>query len=84
MFMDVHFSCWFWDDDQNIPGTLFIHKRLDVYYFLLVLDDEQNIPGTLFIHERLDVYTTSCWFWTMIRIFLEPSTSTKGWMSTSG
>jgi hypothetical protein len=63
---------------KTIPGTLFIHEKLDVYYFLLVLDDEQNIPGTLFIHERLDVLYTSCWFWTMIRIFLEPSTSTNG------
>ncbi len=35
------------DDEQNIPGTLFIHERLDVYYFLLVLDDEQNIPKSL-------------------------------------
>jgi len=96
---------------KTIPGTLFIHEKLDVYYFLLVLDDEQNIPqepssikgwmyiiyfvllvlddeqnipGTLFIHEGLDVLYTSCWFWTMIRIFLEPSTSTKGWMSTFG
>jgi hypothetical protein len=24
---------------KTIPGTLFIHEKLDVYYFLLVVDD---------------------------------------------
>jgi hypothetical protein len=60
------------DDEQNIPGTLFIHEKAGcIYYFLLVLDDDQNIPRTFNLDEGLDVH------FRMIGISLEPS-STKG------
>jgi hypothetical protein len=46
---------------KTIPGTLFIHEKLDVYYFVLVLDDDQNIPRTFNLDER-GWMSTSGWF----------------------